>query len=158
VEVISGRQHWLTYDVRITPQIHQAAGIQVDSTFGSNLFPVCYRAGTGLPFPMYDVADNRSINVVQIPLIVHDGPLLHANSQERAVQTAVDCLKDAASRGSLVTLLFHNNHGEDSPTFQVYKQVLAAASELGAWGCTVGDAYAWLKSRGAFRTALRQSA
>lgn len=147
VEVISGRQHWLTYDIQVTPRVHEAAGILVDSTLGSNLLPICYRAGTGLPFPMYDLEEDRVLNVVQVPLIIQDGPLMQNNSLEQAVADAVACLQEAAARGSLVTLLFHNDHHPDSPVFRVYEQVLAAARDLGAWGCTAGEIYKWLKSR-----------
>lgn len=145
VNVISGRQHYLNFDIRTTPAIHEKAGLQVDSSLGSNVLPVAFRIGTGMPFPMFDRIHNRSLNLTQIPLTVHDNPLLAgANGDEsRAVANAARVLQDAADRGSLVTFLFHPNYFQDATAFRVYRQILEIAKSLGAWGCSAGDAAHW---------------
>ncbi len=144
-DVISGRQHYLNFDIRSTPLIHEAAGLRTDSTLGSNVLPECHRIGTGLPFPMFHLLEDRPLNLVQVPLIVHDNPLLSAADGDaaRAVEIATRQMKSAAERGGMVTLLFHPNYLESSTAFRVYREILAVANDLGAWGCPAGDAARW---------------
>ena len=144
-EVTSGRQHYLHFDIRSTPLVHEAAGLLTDSTMGSNVVPACHRIGTGLPFPMFHLLDDRPLNLVQVPLIIHDNALLVAAQGDvaRAVEMATRQMIAAAARGGMVTLLFHPNYLESATAFQVYRGILAAAHDLDAWGCTAGDAVRW---------------
>lgn len=148
-EVISGRQHYLIYDVRITPGVHENAGLLVDSSLGSNIYPYVYRAGTGLPYKMYDLIWKRVINVVQIPMIVQDVPLMHTTKGniELAINTIVNLLEDTARRGTAITLSFHNNCFADDARFIVYKEILNKVSNLGAWGCSASELYNWFQNR-----------
>ena len=144
-DVTSGRQHWLTYDIQTTPQVHEAAGIRVDSSLGSNLEPICYRLGTGLPVPMFSVLEDRPVDVLQIPLVMQDNPLLTSVDGDpmEAASAAIRVLESTAARGSMATLLFHNDGFEDSASFLTYKEILAAAHDLGAWGCTANEVHRW---------------
>ncbi len=148
-EVTSGRQHYLNFDIRSTPLIHEAAGLLTDSTLGSNVLPECHRIGTGLPFPMFHLLEDRPLNLVQVPLTIHDNPLLSAADGDaaRAVEIATRQMKSAAERGGMVTLLFHPNYLESSTAFRVYREILAVANDLGAWGCPVGDAARWFSEQ-----------
>ncbi|MGE0755926.1 MAG: hypothetical protein AB7F89_02270 [Pirellulaceae bacterium] len=149
VEITSGRQHYLTYRSPLTARIHEAIGVRADSSLGSNVTPVCYRCGLGLPYPMYDHGADRPMNLIQVPLIAQDNPLLAAAGFDidRATEMVVTALRAAAERGSMLTLLFHTNHSPESPCFQLYRRTLAAAAELGAWGCSVEQARCWLLNR-----------
>lgn len=149
VEVVSGRQHYLMYDIRITPLVHENAGLLVDSSLGSNTLPYSYRCGTGLPHRMYDMIDKRVINVLQVPMIIHDVPLITAarGNSKAATDIVFKILEAAAKRGTIVTIVFHNNCFEDETKFLIYKEVLQIAHDLGAWGCSVKDIYEWYITR-----------
>ncbi len=53
--VIASRQHNLHFDSAKTPAFLEKAGLQVDSTLGSNR-DIGFRAGTSYPFRMWDAA------------------------------------------------------------------------------------------------------
>ncbi len=73
-EVAAVRQHFLRFDVRKTPQIWQECGIRSDSTLG---FPERegFRCGTCHPYPLYDIVNDRVLDVVEHPLVVMDTTL-----------------------------------------------------------------------------------
>jgi hypothetical protein len=53
LEITTTRQHFLSWDIRWTPSHQEAAGLVTDSTLGFN-FDVGFRAGTSLPFRLFD--------------------------------------------------------------------------------------------------------
>ena len=55
-EVISIRQHYLHYDIRVTPVVQAAAGFKYDSTLGFN-DNVGFRFGTCYPYHLYDLGN-----------------------------------------------------------------------------------------------------
>ena len=91
------RQHFLHWDVRWTPQLQEQAGLRADSSLGFNR-TVGFRAGTSLPFRQFDVAADRALDVVEVPLAVQDAALLGPIGLRRG--TARDARgRRAAARG-----------------------------------------------------------
>ena len=58
-EIISTRQHWLHYNVGVTPGLQQIAGLKADSTQGFNR-SIGFRAGTAFP---YGVGITKWVNI-----------------------------------------------------------------------------------------------
>ena len=108
-EVAAVRQHFLRFDVRKTPQIWQECGIRSDSTLG---FPERegFRCGTCHPYPLYDIVNDRVLDVFEHPLIVMDTTLFqYRKLSESEAFDSVRKLYDrcVAVEGDFV-MLWHN--------------------------------------------------
>jgi peptidoglycan/xylan/chitin deacetylase (PgdA/CDA1 family) len=150
--VVSTRQHHLLYDVRVTPRIHSEAGFRSDSTLGSNC-TIGFRCGTCLPFFMFDVARDRELPILQIPLAIQDVALarMMAGDEDLMVHRCVEFMDRVAAYGGVLTLLWHNEIQPDTALFRCYRRVLQAAAERGAWGCSMAELDAWWRKRAAER-------
>lgn len=152
--VVSTRQHHLAWDVRVTPGVHAAAGLRVDSSLGSNI-DLGFRCGTGMPFFVYDLAADRPLDLLQIPLVIQDNPLqrLSAGNEDLMTARCVELIDRVAAVGGAITLLWHNQHRPGSVAFRCYERVLAAAAERGAWGCSMRQLDEWWRGRLAPRSS-----
>jgi len=108
-EVAAVRQHFLRFNVRKTPQIWQECGIRSDSTLG---FPERegFRCGTCHPYPLYDIVNDRVLDVVEHPLVVMDTTLFqYRKLSENEAFDIVRKLYDrcVAVEGDFV-MLWHN--------------------------------------------------
>ena len=65
-EIVSIRQHYLHYDIRVTPAVHAAAGFKYDSTLGFN-DKVGFRFGTCYPYHLYDLKVEEQLPIMEIP-------------------------------------------------------------------------------------------
>jgi len=147
-KIKTSRQHYLCFDVEKTPNIHNSAGIEADSSIGSNKSSD-YRAGTGLPFFMYDTRENRYLDVLQVPLIIHDVAMM-VNQQMTPSITYERCcelLENTAQSGGAISLLWHNSYPVESDQVSVYRSVLERAYGLDAWGCSLSDMNSWWRKR-----------
>ncbi len=146
--VTSTRQHHLFYDIRSTPYIHIGAGLKTDSTIGSNL-NTDFRAGTGLPFFMYDVFADRPTSLLQIPVVIQDVVIarLLDNDEKLMVATITELLERVANVNGCITILWHNHYAVDSIYFKVYKKVLEIAASMNAWGCSMRQLDSWWRSK-----------
>ncbi len=146
--VVSARQHHLTYDIRTTPIIQERVGLRIDSSLGSNI-DIGFRCGTGMPFRMYDLVGDRPLDLIQIPLVVQDNPLaaLSANDEKLMVARCVELMERVARVGGAITLLWHNQHRPGSLMFRVYERVLEEAAQRGAWGCSMSQLNSWCRDQ-----------
>jgi hypothetical protein len=146
--VVTTRQHHLLYDIRYTPLYHERAGLRADTTMGSNI-STGFRCGTCFPFFMYDVAADRPLDVVEVPLTVQDVALFNqmCMSDDLAVSHCVQLMNRVARVGGVMTLLWHNDVQSSNPRFRVYQRLLQAASEMGAWGCSLRQLDQWWRAR-----------
>ena len=148
--VSATRQHWLHYDVRVTPRLQSDAGLRADSTQGFNR-NVGFRAGTSFPYACWDLERATELPVLEVPQHVMDGALFTANALEYdvdlAVRHCVRLLDEVQAVGGCLTLSWHPNGIQDPKYWAVYETVLAEAAHRGAWGCSVGDLQRWWTER-----------
>ena len=144
--VTTTRQHFLHWHVTKTPQLQDAAGFLADSTLGFNR-AVGFRASTTLPFRTFDVAADRPLTLLQVPLVVEDsallGPIAVDRSLERArevVRELVDTTKDV---GGAFTLLFHPDKLARPEWLALFEWSLAYASEAGGWMTSLAQLEQW---------------
>ncbi|GLR18886.1 DUF7033 domain-containing protein [Portibacter lacus] len=71
IEISISRQHFLNFDISITPRLLENLGIREDSSIGFTRY-VGYRCGTGLPYKLYDFVNEKAFDVVEIPLVFMD--------------------------------------------------------------------------------------
>ena len=70
-EIVVSRQHFLNFDIEITPRLLQEAGIKEDSSLGYTRY-VGYRCGTGYSYTLYDFKNEKAFDVLEKPLVFMD--------------------------------------------------------------------------------------
>ena len=151
-DVVSCRQHYLHWDVGATPRIQSEAGILVDSTVGFNR-NVGFRAGTALPHRLFDLAADEPLNVLEVPLIIQESPLLSPNALELDAPLAQQTMEDFIGRieetGGVVTLLFHPHSLADPAYLSLFSWALDYARDRGAWVASLKAIHSWWEERAA---------
>lgn len=147
-QIRSVRQHYLHYDVRVTPRVHQQAGFEFDSTLGFN-GNVGFRFGTSYPWSLYDLRANEWLDILEVPLAVQEGALLSrlALDTDIAFEYVERLCAEVKAVGGVLTLLWHPSRVADDPSLKLYRRILKYLSEEGAWFGTVAEiGDAWLNS------------
>jgi hypothetical protein len=148
--VTSTRQHFLHWDVRRTPRLQSEAGFSADSTIGFNR-NIGFRAGTTLPFLWFDSERDASIDIVALPMLVHDGALLRADALELGLELAQRTLHEFLDRiaavGGVATMVFHPNNLEHSDYLALFESAIRYGLERDAWFASVRDLDAWFRAR-----------
>jgi hypothetical protein len=135
--VIEGRQHYLRFQVPVTWQHWEQAGLVSDSSMGFADHEG-FRCGTCWPYNPYDIEQDKELNLLEIPLTVMDGSLYGyrkmtpAEGKQKILQIARRC----AEVGGTFTLLWHNSSFdfEWAPWRQVYIESLSALTSIEASG------------------------
>ena len=108
-EIVSIRQHYLHYDIRVTPAVHAKAGFKYDSTLGFN-DNVGFRFGTCYPYHLYDLKAEKQLPITEIPLIIQDGAMLNPAKgmrldEDTAFQYIIQIADTVENVGGVLTLL-----------------------------------------------------
>ncbi len=106
---VSVRQHYLRFDPVRTPRMHADAGFEIDSTIGFADRPG-YRRGTCLPYRLYDLENDRALDVWEMPLIIMESALFNRQglSADEAVDTTRSALATCRRFGGACVVLWHN--------------------------------------------------
>lgn len=148
--IISTRQHYLHYDVRITPKLQANAGFKTDSTQGFNR-SVGFRSATSYPYYCWDFEQESAMPVLEIPQHIMDGGLFTENALEYnidlAIKHSIQLMDEVESVGGCLTLSWHPHNITNEMWWNVYKSLLEEASRRNAWGCSAGELYHWWKER-----------
>jgi hypothetical protein len=151
-DVVSCRQHYLHWDVAATPRIQSEAGIRVDTTVGFNR-NIGFRAGTALPHRLFDLVRDEPLDVLEVPLIIQESPLLSANALELDVPLAQEAMEELIDRiaetGGVVTLLFHPHSLAQAAHLHLYTWALDYARDRGAWVANLRTIRSWWEERAA---------
>lgn len=149
--VITSRQHNLHFDSAKTPALLERAGLQVDSTLGSNR-DVGFRAGTSYPFRMWDAAAHDWLKLVEIPLVLHDGALLRPDNLDLDLESAFALCKTIIDRvvetRGVVTLLWHPDKAALPDWFALYTRLLEYIHQQNGWGASARQIHEWWASSG----------
>lgn len=149
-EVTTTRQHFLHWDVRWTPGLQADAGLRTDSSLGFNR-NVGFRAGTSLPFRHFDVARRRTLDLIEVPLVVQDaallGPIglrLGGEETRSVIARLFDQVRDV---GGLITLVFHPDKLARPEWLALYEWTLDHAGGSGGWLTSLARLDAWWRER-----------
>jgi len=142
-DVVSVRQHFLHYDIRVTPRVQEEAGLRYDSTLGFN-DNVGYRFGTCYPWRLYDLHAEKELPIVEVPLIIQDGALLNPAKgmrldEDMAFQYVKQITETVERVGGVLTLLWHPDAVIKSTWWRVYLRCLEYLKEKRAWFGSVRD-------------------
>jgi hypothetical protein len=144
--VTTTRQHFLRWDIRTTPRLQAECGLTADSTLGFNR-SVGFRAGTSLPFRHFDLVAAEELPLLEVPLVIHDGPLFRPDGLELGAELATEAtlriVREIEATGGLVTVLFHPNSLSSPGFVAVYRAILDYARERSAWVTSLGGVAEW---------------
>jgi peptidoglycan/xylan/chitin deacetylase (PgdA/CDA1 family) len=146
-EIVSVRQHYLHYDIRITPAVHTEAGFKYDSTLGFN-DNTGFRFGTCYPWNLYDLEAEQDLPIMEIPLIIQDGAMLDpAKGMRLDEDIAFEYIKqitDVVEKvGGVLTLLWHTHHIIQTDWWDLYIQSLKFLKSRSPWFSCVKEIGQW---------------
>jgi hypothetical protein len=148
-EIFSVRQHYLHYDIRITPRVHRDAGFKFDSTLGFN-DNVGFRFGTCYPWYLYDLESEKELSILEIPLIVQDVALLSPNKglrldENMAFRYVEHMTEEVEKVGGVLTLSWHPNYVIISEWWNLYVRTLRYLKKKNPWFSSVKEIGEWYK-------------
>jgi hypothetical protein len=146
-DIVSVRQHYLHYDIRVTPNIHYKAGFKYDSTLGFN-DNIGFRFGTCYPWHLYDLEGEKEIPVLEVPLIIQDTAMLSPVKGMRLDEdTAFKYIKQITETvekvGGVLTLLWHPNRILEPGWWNLYLRTLRYLKEKDTWFGTIQEIGKW---------------
>jgi len=148
--VTTTRQHLLRWDVRATPRAQESAGLTVDSSLGFNR-DVAFCAGTSLSLRLFDVERDQGLDVLELPLVIQDDPLLETDSlaldPPLARRVTAQLLDTVAEVGGVATVLYHPHSLADPRFLELYRFTLGYALESGARIAPLGEVAASWRER-----------
>jgi hypothetical protein len=112
LEVRGNRYHFLMYDPYSSPFILSESGLKYDSTLGF-AESIGLRNSYCLPFYLFDIKNNRSTNIIEIPLTVMDvsfGERYMNITKEKALIMMRDLVDEIENFNGCFTLLWHNTY------------------------------------------------
>lgn len=124
---LGGRQHFLRYDVSITPKLWQENGFAYDSTLGF-ADHAGFRCGVCYEYTMYDLVERAKMRLKQRPLIFMEvtglsKQYMGLNVKNGEFSDYIDRLRSMVKQyNGDFTLLWHNNQIIDMP--KQYKQAI----------------------------------
>lgn len=144
------RQHHLNFDPRVTPRLQDAADLKADCSLGFNR-NLGFRAGTSLPFRMFNFERNAPFRVLEVPLIIQEAALLRSNSLKLDVDLARRVMRQLYAKieavSGAVTVLFHPHSLLDARYRELYRFVIEYSLARGAWVTSLATAADWWHSR-----------
>ena len=144
------RQHYLNFDPAITPRLQDAADFRADSTLGFNR-NVGFRAGTSLPFRMFDFQAGSAFRILQVPLIIQEASLLETDALELDLELAQRVIRQLYAAveavGGAVTVLFHPHTLLDPRYQELYRFAIGYGLEREAWLTSLAETSDWWHSR-----------
>ncbi len=149
-KIKSVRQHYLHYDIRITPCVHEKAGFEYDSTLGFN-DNTGFRFGTSYPWYIFDHKKNALSLVMEIPLIIQDVAMLNPAKGMRldfnmAFEYIAQLSGEVEKAGGVLTLLWHPDSIAKPGWFELYLKTLDYLKQKNAWLTSVENIGAWFKA------------
>ena len=146
-EQIQGiRQHHLNLEIPQTWRMQEDVGFKYDTTLGLK-DDIGFRGGTCFPFHPFDSESEKSLKLLEIPLIIMDSALLSKENVWDECRALIDIVENL---GGVLTILWHQrvfNDNEFPNWSKIYERLIALGEERGAWITTASEIEQWWNSR-----------
>lgn len=144
------RQHYLRWSTPDTWRAQETAGLLYDSTLGF-ADHIGFRCGFCLPFRPFDIMENRTLDIWELPLTVQEGTLRGAPYQninpEEAYQQSVELIQAARQCHGVFVLLWHNSSFDPSDAWagwkELYETLMRYVGEQNAWVTSGREIVEW---------------
>jgi hypothetical protein len=124
-----GRQHYLLYDIPITLNSWDSAGLEYDSGLGFNS-RTGFRCGVCWPFRVFDFLNQKILSLIEKPLLFMDASFMESKPEPKEVYETFSVINDQVKRHSgLFVLLWHNdnlNRPESERYREVYENIMSS--------------------------------
>lgn len=126
--IIGGRQHYLRWNSKLSPQFWDNENITYDSSLGYHDY--CgFRCGTCYQFSMYDLINRKKLKLKQIPLIVMEATLINVKYEnlrnKKEIINRINQLKNICYRyNGTFTILWHNSNLQTIKNQSIYKKII----------------------------------
>lgn len=153
---ISGlRHHYLAFDNHVPSRTFKKyvdAGFAYDSSVGWRDKPG-FRAGTCLPWKLFDTETDNTLNLLEVPLCLMDGHVMNGGV-DQAINAGADIISTVQKNGGVLTL---NWHTETYCSLFLYKGFREALQQImrpllersDVWFATPRDVADWWRKRSA---------
>lgn len=144
--IVGVRQHNLNLKIPETWIGHEKSGLLYDTTLGYNDC-IGFRWGTCLPFHPYIPSENRTLNLLEIPLIIEDLPFFRNKSR---CKDTVKIIEEVIDHQGVLTLLWHHSvfDNHEYPNWgTAYRQIIEYCKKRGAWISTGKQIFQWWLQR-----------
>jgi peptidoglycan/xylan/chitin deacetylase (PgdA/CDA1 family) len=127
---IGSRQHYLRWSTPETARHLEAAGIAYDTTLGY-ADHAGFRCGTSHEFPMFDIENQRVLNLRQRPLIMMDASVLSSGYMnmgysDETLEYMKSLKEQCFTYGGNFTLLWHNSFFKTEKDKFFYQELINA--------------------------------
>jgi hypothetical protein len=133
------RNHYLKASFPETWRIQENVGILYDSSVGFSSRPG-FPAGTCRPYQPFDLINNRSIDLWELPLSLMDGSV--SGTTDEIVNTCKEIAEECFRRKGVFVLLWHSNrfHPSEYPEFEkAYRKICEYFAYRGCTGFTARE-------------------
>ena len=132
-DIAGGRFHYLNFDITLTYDILEKAGLQYDSTSGFAEEPG-FRNGIAFPFLPYNIRENRPYRLMQIPLIAMDTTFRSYKKTRLTdvLPTILGLMHEVKKFNGCLTVLWHNAYFSPykfAGWMGVYERILAEGKQ-----------------------------
>lgn len=144
---VSGiRQHNLNLKIPDTWLYQEKAGFEYDTTLGFN-DRLGFRWGTCFPFRPFYPDENKTLNILEIPLIIEDLPFFR---NEDPWEGGLQIIKTVEKYGGVLTLLWHHSvyNDHEFPEWGVaYEKIIDFCNKKDAWITSAKEISDWWMMR-----------
>ncbi|GMQ82052.1 MAG: hypothetical protein BMS9Abin05_1493 [Rhodothermia bacterium] len=109
IDAGSSRTHFLRFDPITTPRLLADTGFQIDSSLGF-AEQEGFRRATCLPFPLYDLEADQSLEIWEMPLTLMESTLFNRRhlDGEEAISASEELMATCKRFGGVFVGLWHN--------------------------------------------------
>lgn len=129
---VGGRFHFLMYNNPLTVQVLEKNNILYDSTLGYSEH-TGFRNSTAYPFFIYDLQNDKTSNVLEIPLNIMDATLFYKKymqlDKSQILPKISELLNEVKKFNGVLTILWHNNFFSDYK-YKGWKEIYIKILEL----------------------------
>ncbi|MCB2289044.1 hypothetical protein LGK97_04590 [Clostridium sp. CS001] len=131
IKVISGKNHYLRFNVPHTWQVLSNAGILCDSTLGYSDMNG-FRAGTSHAFIPYNIDKDELVPIFEVPLVIMDGIIMESQMtfEEKWYNIKV-VIDEVISYCGTASVLWHQRVIYDKEYKAMYEKILDYINEQG---------------------------
>jgi hypothetical protein len=91
------------------------------------------------------------LQLIEVPLVIQDGPLFNAVALELDVELALELVHHLidviADAGGVATLSFHPNNLEHDQFVTVYRSAIEYGLKRGGWAASLATIQTWWRER-----------
>ena len=129
-QIFGIRHHYLAfnqYEPWKTFKQHADAGFLYDSSIGWR-DAAGFRAGTSFPFPLFDYENNRTLQLLELPMTIMDGHILESGKE--ALDAAKAVLERTIEHGGMLMLNWHTQSFTQMPLYEGYLKMFEQMLDL----------------------------